>query len=439
LRLGPRSLAWSADSQNLFFSGRLAPQDANGLFVLSVATGETRKLTTPPVVAIGGDGDPALSPDGHTVAFMRGPSGSNLGIFTLALTPDLRAAAEPKQITDQRGRSTQPAWSPDGRDIIFSVESQGGRNLWRAPADGSEKPRRMPGIGEDESVPAISVRAHRLVYSRHAADDNIWRLDTRTGAATRFVSNTLRDLEPRYSPDGRRVAFTSNRSGQIEVWTAEADGSNQVQLTDMKTSITSAPRWSPDGRQIVFISTLYGQSDVFVMGAAGGAPRRLTDTPSHDTAPAWSHDGKWIYFSSNRGGDFQIYKMPAAGGQAIQVTKKGGYAPLESPDGRSIYYARRSTLDGVWQVPVDGGDEVQVTPGIDLWGNFAVVDSGIFFVPKEKGAIQFFDFATRQVKTIAKVDKPITFGLTATADGRTVLYTQTDREIDELILVEDFH
>jgi hypothetical protein len=96
-------------------------------------------------------------------------------------------------------------------------------------------------------------------------------------------------------------------------------------------------------------------------------------------------------------------------------------------------------LDGVWQVPVDGGDEVQVTPGIDLWGNFAVVDSGIFFVPKEKGAIQFFDFATRQVKTIAKVDKPITFGLTATADGRTVLYTQTDREIDELILVEDFH
>ena len=104
--------------------------------------------------------------------------------------------------------------------------------------------------------------------------------------------------------------FASDRSGHIEVWTADADGSNQVQLTDLKTSLTAGARWSPDGRQVVFLSVVGGQLELFTIPAGGGAVRRLTNNPAHDTAPSWSHNGNWIYFGSNRSGEFQIWKIP---------------------------------------------------------------------------------------------------------------------------------
>jgi dipeptidyl aminopeptidase/acylaminoacyl peptidase len=206
----------------------------------------------------------------------------------------------------------------------------------------------------------------------------------------------------------------------------------------MKTSLTGGARWSPDGRQIAFLSTVAGQQELYTLPIAGGAPRRLTDNTVHDTAPSYSHDGKWIYFGSNRVGDFQIWKMPSSGGEAVQITKKGGYAPLESPDGQYIYYVRRNRLEGVWRAPAGGGEETPVIPSVAAWGNFAMADRGIYFVPAEKREIQFFDFATHQVKTVWKPEKPPAFGLDVTHDGRSLFYSRTDRDINELILVENF-
>jgi Tol biopolymer transport system component len=438
-----RAIAWTRDSRNLIIAGGFSPEAASCLFLLSLATGQSRRLTAPPTVAIGGDGGPALSPDGRTLAFFRGGNGSTLEIFTLALTPDLQPAGAPKQITFNNRRSLWPTWTADGREIVYTSEVQGTRTLWRVPARGSGQPRSLTGIGERGGWPAISVRGNRLVYSRPTVDENIWRIDF-SGAqpkrARRVVASTLRDYEPRLSPNGRKIAFASNRTGPTELWTADSDGSNQVQLTDLKASISAGARWSPDGHYIVFLSTFIGgQQDIFVVPSSGGAPRRLTENPAHDTAPAWSRDGNWIYFGSNRSGDFQIWKMPSTGGEAVQLTKKGGYAPLDSTDGRFVYYARRNPAEGIWRILAAGGPETRVIPAIDAWGNFAVADRGIYFVPPQRGAIQFYDFATRQVKSVARIAKPLAFGLTATADGRTILFTQTDSEISELILVENFH
>ena len=445
IRLGGR-LCWTPDSQHLIVGGRERRQDPNGLLVLTVATGENRQLTSPPSATIGGDGHPAISPDGKTLAFIRGPNGASrdlfTDIFTLALSSDLRPVGEPRQITFDKRRSMWPAWSPDGRDIIYTSEVQGRTGLWRVAADGSGRPQPLAGVGEGATGLAISPAAHRLIYARHLQDENVWRIEVSGGKAgppTRLIASTLRDFEPRYAPDGRKISFSSDRGGHTEIWIAGADGSNPVQLTDMKTSLTGGARWSPDGQRIVFLSEAAGQLEIFTISAGGGAVTRLTNNPAHDTAPSWSHDGKWIYFGSNRGGQFQVWKMPSQGGDPVQITKMGGYAPLESSDGQYLYYARRSPSDGIWRVPVGGGEEVQVIPAIDTWGNFAVTERGIYFVPPEKGTIEFYDFATRQARTVAKADKPLDFGLDATPDGRFVVYAQTDRNTDELLLVDNFH
>jgi Tol biopolymer transport system component len=144
----------------------------------------------------------------------------------------------------------------------------------------------------------------------------------------------------------------STRSGNIEIWVGDNDGSNAVQLTSFGGPHVSTPRWSPDGRRIAFDSNVEGEYDIWVIGANGGKPQRMTTDPSNEGNPSWSRDGRWIYFDSSRTGEQQVWKIPANGGEAIQVTRDGGFGPLESPDGNFLYYAKGLVSTSLWRVPL---------------------------------------------------------------------------------------
>ena len=134
----------------------------------------------------------------------------------------------------------------------------------------------------------------------------------------------------------------SNRSGNWEIWVCDSDGSNPVQLTSFRGASVIFPRWSPDGGHIAFASDAEGDGEfhIWVTSANGGKPRRMTTDPANDGNPSWSRDGQWIYFDSHRTGEQQVWKIPDGGGDAIQVTRDGGFAALESPDGKFIYYTK---------------------------------------------------------------------------------------------------
>ena len=174
---------------------------------------------------------------------------------------------------------------------------------------------------------------------------------------------------------------------------------------------------------------------------------RLSRLPNHSIpaeVPSWSRDGRWIYFSSDRTGEDQVWKIPAEGGEAVQVTRRGGTAGFESPDGKFLYYAKGLQETSIWNVPVGRGEETQVVESLVNCNNFAVLDSGIYFVPTPPAgtttySIQFFDFATGRTTPISTTERPALLGFTVSPDGRWILYTQTDRDATELMLVENFH
>jgi len=456
--VNPPYLAWCPDSDCLLVTDSPGEGKPGALFVVSLETGEKRQLTNPQPPA-GDDTNPAISPDGQWLIFRRTAHGPYLGeLYRLAMERGTTPAGEPRRLTPSPLDAGYPTWIPASKSILFSAQG----SLWRLAVAGENTPARLPYVGEDGMMPVISHpqpdRPARLLYVRSFQDFNIWRIETSAPGATASsppviaISSTRRDGDPDFSPDGRRVALWSDRSGQQEIWLSDSDGSNAVQLTAIANASMGVPRWSPDGERIVFGSNFEGQADVYVIPATGGKPRNLTAHPATDFYPSFSNDGKWIYFMSDRTGTFQIWKMPASGGNAIQLTDNGGSRALESPDGAFVYYTQ--TMDkpsDLWRVPASGGHSVKVLDGV-LRGAFAVMKDGIYYIdqltaegavgyidqPAGETRLQYFDFANRRSTIVARKLGKVGAFLTASQDGRTILFTRMDSSVDDLMLVDNF-
>jgi len=437
---------YSPDGKYLAVPDKNSQEEPFSLHLVSVETGEKQKVTAPPA-GTAGDTYPAFSPDGKTLAFLRSSSRATTDLYLLSLD-----GGEPRRLTFDNTSILGLAWTSDGHEIVLaSRRGSSIYSLWRIPAAGGT-PERLPTIGQSVVSPAISRQGAYLMYTQALDDQNIWGLELdaagRVGAPTSLISSTLGDNGPDYSPNGEKVVFASNRSGGFGIWTCDRDGANPLPLIDCGPSLTGTPRWSPDGRWIAFDSRSndMGNADIYVISSEGGQPRRLTSELSEDVAPSWSRDGKWIYFGSTRSGSMQIWKVPSEGGQTTQVTKQGGFEGFESKDGKQFYYAKGRSVPGIWQIPVTGGAETLLLDHhkAGYWRFWAVAEKGIYFATANEPArpvIEFFNFTTRKVTTVATLDKPISPsdpGLTVSSNRRSLLFSQMDQTGSDLMLIENF-
>jgi len=439
------ALSWSPDGETLGFSGRDSPTEPNSIFLLSVGSLEKRKVTSPSAGFLG-DSTPAFSPDGKTLAFMRWVSVGQGHIYLLSMSG---SGGEPKPLTVDNSAQTNMAtrslaWTADSREIVF--QSSSGR-LWRVLASGGT-PELLAGGGGNTVSLAISYQGDRLAYSQAVVDTNIWQVELRgaigkRGNPTKLISSTLGESGPQFSPDGRRIAFASTRSGSPNIWVCDSEGLNPIQLTSFGGPDVGSPRWSPDDRQIAFDSSASGNRDIYVLGAEGGKPRRLTEENADDVRPSWSRDGEWIYFGSNRTADWQVWKAPAKGGQAVEVTRQGGREAFESLDGKFVYYSKGSSIPGIWRIPASGGEEIRILDEV-VQGFWALLDTGIYFVntkARPLPTIEFFNFATGRTTQIAAIEKDLELvipSLAISPDGRKILYVQVDRRESDIMLMENF-
>jgi Tol biopolymer transport system component len=341
-----RSLDWHPDGKSLAVTDKGSPQDPFSIFLVSRETGEKRKLTSPPAQTIS-DGGLAFSPDGKTLAFTRSVG---IRIDDIYLMPV--EGGEPQRLTLDNRSLHGPAWTPDSREIVFSSNRGGGFGLWRFPVTGGA-PKPLVAVGQNAFHPSLCRSWDHLVYEQNVTDSNIWRMEItgsprRGNPLTRLIFSTQSESSPQYSPDGKRIVFTSDRSGSPEIWVCDSNGDQPLQLTNFVGPDTGTPRWSPDGSRIAFGSTAAGQTDIYMISAEGGSVRRLTMEPSDDVRPSWSRDGGWIYFGSNRSRDWQVWKMPAEGGQAVPVTKQVEEKPSSRPTVSSSTMPKAATALGAF-------------------------------------------------------------------------------------------
>jgi Tol biopolymer transport system component len=195
------------------------------------------------------------------------------------------------------------------------------------------------------------------VSSDRRGNPDIWIMPSGGGEMQQFTTDPTPDWDPAWSPDGREIAFYAYRSGNREIWVQPVGGGPARQLTKGEAD-SVFPRWSPNGKTIIFASRTSGPSDIWTVPAAGGAPAFLTGEPTfEDTDPFWSRDGQWVLFRSNRSGRPEVWRVPAGGG-APQPIFEGGASPTFSPDGREIYYLGPGPADqggrAIWVASADG-------------------------------------------------------------------------------------
>lgn len=442
-------LAWSPDGEWIATSDAETPLSRMRLVLISATTGRKRRLAYQPP-ASDADLSPSFSPDGRYLAYARHLSEGIADLYLVEVAKEGGPTAVARRLTDWNRMNRSPVWSGDGKEIFFvGDEARIGPRIWRVPAFARGKGRRINQVGDGSSSIALSPRARRLVYSKEIEDWNIWRIDLSQAAGTRaqsqaspspVIASTYEDSQPQYSPDGKYIAFQSDRSGDYEIWIANSDGSSPRQLTRVHSKISGYPRWSPDGKYIVFHSRRGGYANLYTVKLETASYRALTAGTTNDTTPSWSHDGKSIYFESQRSGISQIWRIPAEGGQASLVTKNGGAIAFDSVDGKLLFYSKFNE-PGLWMLPLDGGGtESQVLPSLSTPDAFAVTQAGIYFARRtadNNTSLSFMSFSPRLIREVARIRTPLVSDLSASPSGGSLLYAQADQTGSDLMLVEN--
>ena len=304
---------------------------------------------------------PRWSPDGRRIAFQ------NIERTKF----DVRVVdLETKKlvwVTNDHFQDIGPAWSPSGRFLYFSSYRSGGLNVWRiaVAADGSPSgllEQLTTGPGQDVDV-AISPDGRRLALAILNQNASLWRLplDPATGrvkgAPEKLVASTREDSRGGWSMDSRRVAFNSDRAGQMNIWLFEGSDGSTRQLT-RGSGGDFQPRFSPDGRSLAFFSSRSGSADIWSLEIETATLRRLTRGPSIDVNPFFSPDGARIAYMSDQGGRLEVWVMDADGGHPRALTETGvmGHFLAWTPSGDAIVYRNPSGKPASFRVSVEGGD-----------------------------------------------------------------------------------
>lgn len=275
--------------------------------------------------------------------------------------------------------------------LTASACLQGAEPAWqRITTDGLFKQR-----------PAFSPDGKQVIFSRHVGDKiQLISRDLETGAESRVTDRTDPEYDAVYSPDGTRLLFafdsTTPNQGNIEVYSIDLGSKELKQIAGDVSGLSheESPCWSPDGTRIAFTSTRDGNQELYVANADGSDPVRLTSDPAIDAHPAWSPDGKLIAFSTNRWGDLELATIRPDGTNLTRLTNSHGLDdyPAWSPDGSQLAFA--SNRDGQMEIYVmqpDGSNCRNVTHSEDLENFPAWTPSGdLGFVSSREGGFDVF-------------------------------------------------
>ena len=410
---------WSPDGRRLLFlSARAMGEGGLDLYEADVAGGTPRRIT------FDGGRDGAYAPDGKTVVYARGfndiycdnyAGSANYDIYLTDLEGGL-----PRRLTHSNGNERWPYFSADARTVYFLAEEKGVKNFYAMPVAGGDRRIVTKYTKDDVHRPDLNWDGKTAVYERvgqlyivdltkpsdkptpikvdiqsdvrnsgierrtirgggeqvdidrtgqqvaFALRGDIWIMPASGGNGRRVTQGPWIDQWPRFSPDGKMLAFFSNRRGNDDIYLLNLANGLTRQITKNAAG-DFYHTWAPDGRSLVFSSERSGNRDLWRIEVDTGMLTQLTKHPAPDDDPSYSPDGKMIAFDSGRDGGQAIFVMNADGKNQRRVTPATGFlqVPSFSPDSRMIVYESfvqgSGGSGGLYVIRTSGGASVQIS------------------------------------------------------------------------------
>jgi Tol biopolymer transport system component len=391
-------------------SGALLP---SVIKVMSAQGGEVKQITQVGNPA-GGHGSPAWSPDGKRIVFgSYDPERTDVWMISLE-------GAEPKKVTS----GYDPIYSPDGKFLYFASF---GKNLnfgvsKISVAENGEPIGQAveivgPGLGRYKRL-SISADGKKIVYGTLAINSNIWAIPVSArspvgGSPVPLTQDTsYRNSNPRFSPDGTRIAYHVTRIGtQADIYVMNADGTNQTQLTT-SPGYDERPSWFPDGEQIAFLARRDGQEEMWAINLKTGRERKLFGLKQDITFPQLSPDGKQIVFNSKKSGTTNLWVVPVEGGEAKQLTfdkEAMGFA-CWSPDSKFIAFETKRGDDNLLSIISSTGDgytQLNSGHGQSWPHSFSVDGDKIAYAGFRNGVwnVWWYSLSTKEEKQVTNYKK----------------------------------
>jgi len=424
-------ISWSPDGRLLAYSA-YGPNSTAQVYVVSLDTLNPRLLSPAPECLDAGE--PAFSPDGKNLALICMASQGVYAIYVVGLPH-----GPVRLLASMMGAPRGLAWSSDGSRLVVANDPGDGGELWELDLKGQLT--QLP-FGEGASAPAISPKGGRIAYVRGRKTVDIWRADLTAArpeeSAVRLIYSTLTQMVPRYSPDGSRIAFESNRSGSPEIWMTDAQGTDPVRLTSFGGPLSSDPSWCSDGRHIAFDSRASGVSAIYVEDIGERVPRKVLTSQPNLSSPEWSEDCRWLFASDGNG---RLYRLPSSGGHAERfIDRPSSYCAVIGD--RVIFNVGQPNGFVLWTKAANGGPEAPLAgmPRLSYADEWAATTTGIYYTDHSSGplSVYFYAFASRtsrKLMTLAQSPVPGGgAGLAASPDGHWLLYSEIDDEESEIAL-----
>jgi Tol biopolymer transport system component/predicted Ser/Thr protein kinase len=450
-------LAWTRDGEQIVFASASPESGRSTLYLLRLSNRTVRRLFLPPDGVIG-DGSPTFSPAGGSLAFLRWSSPTVSALLVQKIGAGGEALGEPTLVgtgvsagTPQSpGTPHSPAWIDDHR-LLFE---EGQRILkWEAGAKVEQiyfSSSTLAGLGiagrDERGVP-------RLVAAQlEKPSPRIWKIPLRSpglaGGPAVLLSQLGNSQNPDYSSDGSRLIFVSDRTESRELWIADSDGNNVRQLTKLGFSDVGVPRWSPDGRQVAFMGRRSTEPQIYVIDATHdyAAPKQVTDGEPGCIVPTWSNDGKYVYCSRRTGGETRLYRVSVEKGDAGRTEMEmwfPGKEAHETADGRILYI--KNDLFGLFARSLVGDPKANPEKRLveDIKGPIGYlvpVKQGVYYTGQDSFGnylgIRFFDFARQQSVDVAPraITGPLN-SLAISPDSGSMAYTRNPRSETDLVLI----
>jgi tricorn protease len=407
---------WSPDGKRLLFVSHRQPGPSpHDLYEVDVEGGTPRRVTTD------GGREGSYGPDGRVV-YVRGFNTIYQDDYEGSANHDLHVVdapgALPRRLLETARNERYPWFAPDGKTVWFVTEEQRVADFHALREDGTVV--RLTNLTDDVWRPDLGWDGRTVVFEQvgrlHVVDlaaekpaprlldlkirsdvrhggvevrtitdgatqvdvsrdgqtlafsvhGDLWSMPSSGGTARRLTTGPATDEVPRWSPDGRTIAYQSNQGGDSNLWLLDVAAGTSRQLTADKAN-DFFHDWHPDGRRLVFCSERSGNRDIWDVEVESGTTRQLTRHAQADDDPTYSPDGRWIAFDSARDGAQAIFVMPADGGEARRISQGGGFyqVPTFSPDGTMVAFESFNPAGGgsggLFVVGVQGGPQVQIS------------------------------------------------------------------------------